>query len=48
MAPVARLIDTTSAKLGRETTTEVPSGVVYMSSANWSWPSPTPLRIAMK
>lgn len=46
--PVARSIETTSAKLGRETTTDLPSGVEYMSSTNWSWPSPTPLRMAWK
>ncbi len=48
MSPVARSMETTSAKLGRETTIERPSGVEYMSSTNWSWPSPTLLRIAMK
>lgn len=48
MAPVVRLMETTSAKLGRETTIDAPSGVEYMSSTNWSWPSPTLFRIVMK
>lgn len=46
--PVARSIDTTSAKLGRETTRAEPSGVEYMSSTNWSCPSPGPCRIPRK
>ncbi len=46
--PVVRSIETTSAKLGRETTTAEPSGVVYMSSTNWSWPSPGPERMPRK
>jgi hypothetical protein len=41
-APVARSIETTSAKLGRDATSAAPSGVVYMSSTNWSCPSPGP------
>lgn len=36
MSPEARSIETTSAKLGRETTIDLPSGVEYMSSTNWS------------
>lgn len=47
MAPVLRSMETTSAKLGRETTIDEPSGVEYMSSTYWSWPSPTLLRIVM-
>ena len=33
-APVRRSIDTTSAKLGRDATSALPSGVVYMSSTS--------------
>jgi hypothetical protein len=46
--PSARSMDTTSAKLGRDTTTASPAGVVYMSSTNWSWPSPTVSRMPRK
>jgi len=37
-----------AAKLGREATSAVPSGVVYMSSTSWSWPSPGPDRMPRK
>jgi hypothetical protein len=42
------LIETTSAKLGLETIRCVPSLVLYMSSTNWSFPSPISIRIARK
>jgi hypothetical protein len=41
-APVRRSMETTSAKLGRDTTSALPSGVAYMSSTSWSCPSPGP------
>ncbi len=46
--PEATSMDTTSAKLGRETTTAEPSGVVNMSSTNWSCPSPALSRMPRK
>jgi hypothetical protein len=46
--PVRRLIPTTSANDGRDTTTRRPSLEEYMSSTNWSWPSPIIARIARK
>jgi hypothetical protein len=39
---LAKSIQTTSAKLGRETATYLPSLVVNMSSTYWSCPSPGP------
>ena len=39
---LATSIQTTSAKLGRETASSLPSVVVNMSSTYWSWPSPGP------
>src|SRR5918999_526316 len=48
ICPVSRLIPTTSAKLGRDTYTNLPSCEVNMSSVYWSLPSPTPWRMARK
>ena len=45
---VLRLIATTSANEGREITTRLPSLEEYMSSTNWSCPSPISSRIARK
>ncbi len=46
ISSVAMSIATTSARLGLETMSRRPSLVEYMSSTNWSLPSPTNWRIA--
>ena len=46
--PDARLMPTTSAKLGRDTATSRPLRVLNMSSTNWSWPCPICSRMARK
>lgn len=45
---VRRSIATTSAKDGRDTISSRPSFEEYMSSTNWSWPSPMSVRMPRK
>jgi hypothetical protein len=48
MLPLARSMPTTSRRLGRDTTRRRPPSALYMSSTNWSWPSPMATRMARK